>query len=232
VSLKISLGFLGFEETSAEFEAFSKQAETFSTTVTSTNAVAVPPMWKGWTQTQVLSANVTGNSFITEGINDLVEVKNIDLTFPGYQDPNNPRAQVIYTGVRTPMTAADIASHCNAVSGLGATLTVPKRASFKLTLCLAQPAPGPRSAQAAPAIACLKRRAIGMPPPVIGQGTATLARAGRIYASGIDSNGRIRLTVRKSLPPGDFTLTLTENRSPGSKPADRSVTTVVPITLS
>ena len=117
VSLKLSLGLIGIADSSVEFEAFSKQAETFSTEVSTTNAVVVPPGWKGYTTTQVLSANVTGSTYITEGINKLIEVKDIDLSFPGYQNAQDRSdSQIIYNGIKAPMTADDIASRCNAVN--------------------------------------------------------------------------------------------------------------------
>ena len=40
-------GFLGFEKTSVDFEAFSKQSQGFSTTVQITQDVSVPPGYKG-----------------------------------------------------------------------------------------------------------------------------------------------------------------------------------------
>ena len=108
--------FLGFAKATAEFEAFSKQSESFSTKVSTTSAVAVPQGWKGWTETEVLSAFVTGSAYVTEGIN-LIQVKDIGLSFPGYQDPNdNTDTPIKYIGYRTPMTQHDIASRCNAIT--------------------------------------------------------------------------------------------------------------------
>ena len=57
--------------------------------MTSTSAVAVPPEWKGWTETKVLTAFVSGSAYITEGIDKLIQVKDIDLSFPGYRDPDD-----------------------------------------------------------------------------------------------------------------------------------------------
>ena len=103
---KAGPGFLGLGEISAEFEAFSKQAETFSTSVKSTNAVAVPPMWKGWTQTRIFSAFVNGSAYVTDGIH-LIQVKGLELTFPGYMPADDHSdSPVEYEGVRTPMSQA------------------------------------------------------------------------------------------------------------------------------
>jgi hypothetical protein len=89
ISLEISLGFLDLEKSSVEFEAFSKQSQSFSTEVKVTNAVSVAPGWKGWTEALMLSGGVTGSAYITQGIH-LIQVKNIDLQFPGYQGPDAP----------------------------------------------------------------------------------------------------------------------------------------------
>lgn len=50
VSAKISLSFIGFAKSSAEFKATSSQRSTFDTSVQSTNDVEVPPGWKGGTR--------------------------------------------------------------------------------------------------------------------------------------------------------------------------------------
>ncbi len=68
----------------------------------------------------MLSAFVTGSAYVTEGINNLIQVKDIELSFPGYRDPNdNTDTPIKYIGYRTPMTQDDIASRCNAITGLG-----------------------------------------------------------------------------------------------------------------
>ena len=226
LSVKLQGGLIGLASASAEFEVFSKQSETFSTEVATTNAVSVEPGWKGYTTTQVLSANVTGSTYITQGIN-LIQVKDIDLSFPGYQDnQDGSDSQVIYNGISVPMTPDDIASRCNAVNGNpgsllgGARRTVPT-GSFKLALC------GLRAA-------CVTRKVTGAPPPVIRQATVTLARDGRTYAAGTDTLGRIRLTPRRAITAGNYTLTISQGPSPSSGGRRRAVTefrTIVPVTI-
>jgi hypothetical protein len=241
LSVEVKLGFLGFEESTAGFKLFSKQAESFSTKVTSTNAVAVPPMWKGWTETEVLTAFVSGNAYITEGINKLIEVKNIDLSFPGYRDPNDTTdTPVKYIGYRTPMTAGDITSRCNAISGLGGVrLGAAPPGSFKLTLCRVVPVAGLGSVSGVESrrllrSRCASRKVTGTPPPSISQATATLTRAGRTYAAGTDTGGRIRLTVRRPITAGRYTLTVRERRPPSRRARRRTqteVATIVPIAI-
>lgn len=75
VSLKLSLELVGLASTSVEFEAFSKQAVTFKTGVEVENAVVVPPGFKGYTTTQLLSANVTGDMVVGD---NLIQVQNVD----------------------------------------------------------------------------------------------------------------------------------------------------------
>jgi hypothetical protein len=240
LSVEVKLGFLGLAESSAEFKAFSKQAESFSTKVTSTNAVAIPPMWKGWTETKVLTAFVNGNAYITQGIK-LIEVKNIDLSFPGYRDPNDTTdTPVEYIGYRTPMSADDITSRCNAISGLGGVrLGATPPGSFKLTLCRVVPVAGLGSVSGVESrrllqSRCASRKVTGTPPPSIGQATATLTRAGRTYAAGTDTGGRIRLTVRRPITAGRYTLTVRERPPPSRRARRRTqteVATIVPIAI-
>jgi len=85
VSLKLQGGLINVASTSAEFSLFSSQSQSFNTTVTTQNQVTVAPGYKGFTTTQVLSANATASYYITRGIN-LIEVTGVDISFPGYQD--------------------------------------------------------------------------------------------------------------------------------------------------
>lgn len=214
VSVKASVDFLGLAKASVEFEAFSQQAETFSTEVTATNAVAVPPGYKGWTETQVLTASVTGNAYVTEGIN-LIEVKGIDLGFPGYENPNDPRSEVIYNGFSKPMTADDIATRCNAALGLGiggAHGFLAPTGTFKLTVCR-RPVSLTATVRRSPvqAAACRTKKVTAPPPPRLRKAAATLTRDGRIYATGTDTGGRIRLTRRRPIRAGKYTLFLREH---------------------
>jgi hypothetical protein len=241
LSVEVGLGFLGFAKSTAEFEAFSKQSESFSTKVTSTSAVDVPPGWKGWTETRVLTASVSGTAYITAGINNLIQVNDIDLSFPGYQNPNDKAdTRVEYIGYTTPMTEPgdpgvppgqdDITTRCGAINGLGAIkpgtppnvkrLASPK-GSFKLTLC--QPHGG-----------CATRNLTGTPPPRTGQATVHLARGNRTYATGTDTNGRIQLSAHRTISPGKYTLTLQQNTgtpTAAGRNATTTLITIVPIAI-
>lgn len=226
LSVEIGLGFLGFEKSTAEFELFSKQSASFSTEVSTTSGVEVPPMWKGWTETRVLTAFVTGNAYVTDGLNHLIEVKNMQLDFPGYQNPNDTQdSPVLYIQKRTAMTPEDIASRCNTISGLGAgTPSVSSRAkqlatptgSFELALC--QRGGG-----------CATRTVAGTLPRGIDQATLTLTRAGRTYATGADTGGRIQLTTRRRITAGRYTLTISQPRRDGPRRAQTTLRTIVPI---
>ncbi len=234
ISVKLSLGLIGFADSSVEFEAFSKQAETFSTKVTVENAVSVPAGYYGYTTTRVLSALVTGNTYITEGINKLIEVKDINMSFPGYQtsyDQSDSRIQ--YNGIKGPMGADQISSRCGAVnenptavshtsSGLlgAARPTVPKvrTGSFKLAVCR-------------PNGSCVTRKATGPRLAVVGQATASLTARGATYAVGTANGGRVRLTTRLPVRPGEYTLTLHGATRRRARSVSYS-TTIVPITVS
>jgi hypothetical protein len=224
VSLKVSLSFLGLAKSSAEFSLFSKQAESFSTSVSVTNAVAVPPGYKGWTVTEISSANVTGSAYITQGIDKLIQVKNIDLSFPGYQDPDNPGSKVIYTGVKKPMSAADVQAACDTSTVSGAKLLRRAKApstKFKLGLC-------GRSGR------CGSREVAGSVPLGVRRATTLLTRAGRTYARGTYTRGHTRLHMRRRLKAGTYKLTLRErpaaSEQVGSGPL-HAIKTVVPITV-
>lgn len=235
IALEISLGFLGFEKTSVEFEAFSKQAQSFSTEVAIGNAVPVPAGYKGWTQASMLSGTVTGSAYITQGIH-LIEVKNIELQFPGYAGPDAPRGSqpAVYAGIATAMTTDDVESRCAAVGAVpgpaaraAQTRRVARSERFTITVCR----PGRR---------CARRTVTGLERPPRRRGvTATLTRAGRVYASEQDRRGGVRLTQRRTITPGRYRLTMREKpermivRHNGRRlhRAEQRMITIVPITI-
>jgi hypothetical protein len=215
------VGFLGFEESSAEFELFSRQAESFSTSVKVTNAVVVPPGWKGWTTYRVLGANVTGSAYVTDGIH-LIQVKGIDLSFPGYMAPGETDSRIRYIGNRKPMTDDDISNYCHPVTGQTATVRRARAAaaagSFKLTLC--------------DGADCTTQRVNGTPPPPIRRATATIKARGRIYAKGTVTRGRIRLDTRRRMTSGGtYTLFINEPPMVKTRHERHHVRTHVPITI-
>jgi hypothetical protein len=224
VSLKVSLSFLGFAKAAVEAEVKSGQIEAVSTSVSVTNAVAVPPGYKGWTVTEILSANVTGSAYITAGINKLIQVKNIDLSFPGYQDPDDASSRVIYTGVKAPMSAADVTAACDTTTVKGAALlrrAMAPPTKFKLRLC---PRPG----------SCRSREVAGSLPPVVRRATALLTRAGRRYGRGTYTRGHTQLRMRRPLKAGTYKLTLRErpaaSQQLGAGPL-HAIKTIVPVTV-
>jgi small secreted domain DUF320 len=203
LSVKLQGGLIGIASASAEFSAFSSQSETFSTTVSTTSQVTVPPGYKGFTTTQVLSANTQASYYITRGIK-LIEVTGVDLTFPGYQDnQTSGDSRVIYNGVVQPINPVinlnyETIPPCNAVNanpttGLGGARPKFTSGSFKLTLCR----PGKR---------CVTHTLRGAPPPNIRRATAILTRKARTYAIGTDIRGRIRLKQRRKITPGKYSL--------------------------
>jgi hypothetical protein len=230
LTVDLSLGFLGLEKSTAEFEVFTKQSQTYTTGVTNTNAVSIPPQWKGWTETRVLTAFVTGDAYITAGINKLIEVKGIDLNFPGFQAAGDTEKPVQYIGYKTAMTADDLATYCAGTNSLGGArpgasapvrrLTTPK-GSFKVTLC-------------ALGSSCATQTVTGTRPPVIPKGTVTLTRGSRTYATGTDTSGRIQLTAQQAIGPGNYTLTTIQQVAPppGQQPrAQAQAQTLVPISI-
>jgi hypothetical protein len=229
VSLKLQGGLIGLASTSLDAWASSSQAETFGTTVTTTNQVTVAPGYEGFTTTQVLSANATATYYITRGIN-LIEVTGVDLSFPGYQDNQDTGdSQVIYNGVTEPINPVINLNYqtippCNAVNdnpstALGGVRPQAPMGSLTLTLCQ-------------PAGRCATRTATATPPPAIGRATATLSHGGRTYATGTDTDGRIQLTALRAIRAGKYTLTLRQAiaASPRARRrATTTLTTIVPI---
>jgi hypothetical protein len=224
VSLKVSLSFIGLAKESVEAEVNSGQAESFDTAVMVTDAVTVPPGWKGWTVTRVLSANVTGSAYVTEGIN-LIQVTGIDLSFPGFRALSDPRGdQPLYTSLKGPMTPADIQAACDTTTVSGARLLRAAQAPpsrFTLGLCR-------RSGR------CTSRKAAGSLPSDVRRATAALTRAGRTYARGTYSHAHTRLKMRRPLKAGTYQLTLrqrpTAAQRRGTGPLS-AIKTVVPITV-
>jgi hypothetical protein len=225
VSLKISLKFIGLAGTSVEAEVNSKQLNSFEASVSVTNAVAVPPGYKGWTVTQVLSANVTGSAYVTAGINNLVQVENIDLSFAGYNSAaNKAKPAVRYIGVKDLMSADDVKASCDTSTVSGAALLRRAQApqgKFKLGLCR-------RSGR------CTSREVAGSLPPRVRRATALLTRAGRTYGRGTYAPGHTRLDMRRPLKAGTYKLTLRErpgaSQQIGSGPLS-AIETIVPITV-
>jgi hypothetical protein len=229
VSVEVGAGILGFEKASVEAEVKSGQMTTFSTEYTTTTAASVAPGWKGWTQYRVLTAFVSGTVMVTDGIN-LIAVKNIDLSYPGYHENGTADTPIDHVTWTTPMTATDIATRCNA-TGVGVirggtrptsvnTLAKPT-GSLKLTLCQ-------------PHGRCQIRTVTGTTPPTVERATTTLTQAGRAFATGTDTKGRIRLTLRRPLKRGTYILTISQRsgRSPRGHPRSRTTaTTVVPIAI-
>lgn len=231
LSVKLQGGLVGLVSASTEFSVFTSQSSTFSTSVTTTTQIPVPPGYEGFTTTQVLSANVTASYYITRGIN-LIKVTGIDMSFPGYEDKQNTGDNtVIYNTITKPINPVIILNYqtiapCNAVSdapplnGLGGARPRPQKGSFKLTVC---PVGG----------RCVTHTIPGAPPARLARASAALTRGGRTYATGTDSNGRIRLTGHRRITAGRYTLTLRQHpATPRSHRRTRTIlTTIVPVLI-
>ena len=225
VSLKVSLSFIGLAKSSAEFSAFSKQSTSFSTSVTVTNAVAVPPLYRGWTVTRIRSGTVTGSAYVTQGIN-LIQVQGIDLSFPGFRDPDDTTDPVLYTGVKQPMDADDIKAACSNLD-----MTVRYRSAPQGG---ASPREHVRARPLRAAGRCTSRKVSGSLPPDVPRASALLTRAGRTYGRGTYLRGHTKLSVRRPLKAGRYKLTLRErptaSQQIGAGPL-HAIKTIVPITV-
>ena len=225
VSLKVSLSFIGLAKSSAEFEAFSKQANSVSAAEEVQNAVAVPPLYKGWTVTRALTGTVNGSAYVTDGI-DLIQVKNIDLSFPGFRDPDDTSNDpILYTGIKQPMDADDIKAACTDLDeGIDTDQlvgTAQARASeFELGLCRGFDR-------------CTSRKVTGSLPPDVRRAGARLSRAGRTYARGSYLRGQTKLDTRRPLKAGRYKLTLRERPAESELGPGRlsAIKTIVPITV-
>ena len=246
-SLSVTLqgGLIGIASASAEFKVFSSQSDSWTASVTSQTTITVPPGYKGFTTTEVLSANATASYNVTDGIN-LIKVTGVNLSFAGYQDPqsNGNDARVIYNTLTVPIDPLfpvdrfdplgpyqDLAP-CTAVSDAPDTTVVnssvggvqQKRRTgrFEFTLCK----PGGR---------CVHHSLRGSPPAKMRRATAKLTRRGRTYAAGTDIRGRIRLTERRKITAGTYRLTIAKKpkrfreRRYGGRLAEQHVTTRIPI---
>ena len=203
-AVRTTLDFLDLEKETVDFHTTVSEAQSVGVTMTPTNAVAVPPLWKGWNEAEVYSANVTGDAYVTDGIH-VIKVTGIDLSFPGYMPPGvGASANVKYIGYRTPMSSQEIAQICGKVqsgsdtgsTGLGATgPTAPMQ--FKVTLCRR----GRRHR-------CTARSVTGTPPPRTRRAAVRLTRHGRTYGTGTMTGHRIRLNTRKTVRAGIYRLTI------------------------
>jgi len=195
VSLKVSLGFLDLAKSSVEAKATSDQASTFTAAASDTDAVTVPPGYKGLIYSQALGYTASGSAYITDGIK-LIEVTGIDLDFPGYVAPDTTADTTVrYDVHRWPMTDDDLATNCNAINGLQ---SVVPPTSFSLDVCSGG--------------SCAARRVTGPAPPNVRKGRATLTQDGRTVATGTVARGRTAITPTTALQPGQYELTFHTSR--------------------
>ena len=224
VSLKVSLSFIGLAKSSAEFEAFSKQSTSFSTSVSVTNAVTVPPLYRGWTVTRIRTGTVTGSAYVTQGIN-LIQVEGIDLSFPGFRAASDTTDPVLYTGIKQPMDADDIKAACSNLDESVDTAQLLRAAraratTFKLGLCRASGR-------------CTSRKAAGSLPPDV----PTPARCSPEPAAdgrGTYLRGQTKLSMRRPLKAGRYKLTLRERPAASQQIGSgrlSAIKTIVPITV-
>jgi hypothetical protein len=252
VSLEVSLGFLDLEKASLDFSLFSKQSQSFSTEVKVTSAVEVPAMMKGWTNTQMQSGTVDGSAYITQGIK-LIQVKNIDMQFPGYLGPDaKDRTQVRYINRQEPITAQENIDICGSVKTRSASAAraataqaataqarpAALRKRYKIIVCSSKRSTA-RSSQRGQR-RCTKRAVTGMRGSRIRQATATLTRFGRVYAAETNRRGAIRLTQRRTITPGRYKLIIRAKprkmivRDENGKRlhrAEQHMITIVPMTI-
>jgi hypothetical protein len=203
------------EKTSIDAEVNSKQLVVVSTTTTDENSVAIPPGWKGWTQTRVSQASVTGDVTVTDGIH-LITVNNLTLDYPGLAKPGD--AGVNYAGVRMAMTADDLNARCGTLPkppGLGGGFRALPPARFRIVLCTsASKTPSPAfagNASRKPSLTRCRTRVVSgaVPPTTATRAQATLTRGRRTYAAGTAQKKRIVLNVRRTIATGAYTLTIT-----------------------
>jgi hypothetical protein len=244
VSVTLQGGLIGIASASAEFKAFSSQADTFSTTVTAGTSIPVAPGYKGYTTTQVPTINANASYYITDGIK-LIKVTGVDLSFP-YPNPNSNgndsgvvtnliTAPIIHSPPLDPSRFLwDAFPPCTAVSdapdttvvggGLGAVNPNVSAGSVRFTLCT----PGKR---------CVTHALRAASPPRLRRATAKLTRGGRTYAKGTDIRGRIRLTQRRRITAGRYRLTIAKKprhyheRLYGGKLVEEHATIRVPINV-
>jgi hypothetical protein len=172
--------------------------------VTTATGIFVPPLGWGYTSTTLLSANVPGDAFVTAGINKLIEVTNMDLTFPGYEDPTHPISTPVGYGLNHGyMTPAQVTAQCGPLAELGATRRALAPKPVKLTVCT-------------PSGRCHIKTFMGSRPLYVRRGRVTLSGHGRTRATGTVRNGRIRLIARHPLRPGRYTLRTVEKLTPSA----------------
>ena len=219
ISVEASLSFLDLASSSVKAWAKSNQSESFGTTVEATEATTVPPGYKGWTQASLLSLNVTGSAYITDGI-DLIQVTNIAATYPGVHLPERRPAGRLRQqgrgddgrrgGLALPDHGADPWQRRDGrgCGSTGSRVEAAPRALHPHHL----PTLGRhrRFRASVRADACHGAPGAARPRKV----RATLTRGGVTYASERDRTGDIRLVQRRTITPGYYTLTIREKSKP------------------
>jgi hypothetical protein len=220
--LKVSLSILDLETTSAEFEAFSKQLSSFSTSVETTIALSLEPGHAGYMQWSMWGAQVTGSAYVTDGIN-LIQVKDIDLDFPGYYNSRTDAnaSKIAYTTHQHPMTPAEFDQYCHRVTGQPPTSNTMD--SSKLTLC--------------DGAECDKQTVTGPLPQSLPPATVVItdSATGLVHARGAVTRGRIRVNTRRPIVSGgNYQLILKEPatvKGSGRTRTRHQVQTHVPIAV-
>lgn len=213
LSASLKLGFLKLE-----LEAISKQFERTSNTLGESHAVAVAPGWKGWIDTQVPTASVTG--YITDNVH--FKVTNFELSYPGYGEPEGLR-KIAWTGVHDSMTSEDQSSRCAKLPTLtppGVVGRTQRATGLAITVCTSTHSPA-HGARASDAASCATRRVLHeyRIPLAANKEHLLLTRRHTVYATGIVSKKRrVILTANHKLRLGVYTLLLTTPRQSSMLP--------------
>jgi hypothetical protein len=65
----------------------------------------------------VFGAQATGSAYITDPVGKLIQVKDIELDFPGYSSSRSDGAKVTFITVKAPMTDDELDEFCHQVPG-------------------------------------------------------------------------------------------------------------------
>ena len=117
ILVEISLGIIGLADSTAEFKAFAGKSSKIETTVKVTQATTVAPGFKGYNLASLRSGYLSGSAYVTDGPN-LIQVKGIELTFPGFRE-SDATQPVKYRSHTEAMTSDEQDTYCKVAGGTG-----------------------------------------------------------------------------------------------------------------
>ena len=203
LSVKLSLGFAGFAESTAQFQVSTGEEQQQSTSVTTGHADQGAPAGLGLHVDDRDLGQRPGRCLHHQRHQQTDRGHRYRSELPGLRGSSQPVTAPVGYGLNYgEMTPAQVTAQCGGLTaGLGATQQALAPKPVKLTVCTPQGR-------------CAARTFMGSRPLYVRRGRVTLSSHGSTRATGTVRNGRIRLTAPHALRAGQYTLRTVEHLAP------------------